>query len=50
MLFIYLYYFNSFRISNKYANKERNQQTISLERMKLRKEYELKVEQERQQM
>lgn len=29
-------------------SKVRNQQAVSLERMKLRKEYELKMEQERQ--
>lgn len=38
----------TFRYSNKYVNKVRNQQTISLDRIKLRKEYQFKVDHERQ--
>ncbi|XP_025415197.1 uncharacterized protein LOC112686918 isoform X2 [Sipha flava] len=37
----------TFQVSNKYSNKLRNQQTVSFERMKLRKEYEQKIEQNR---
>lgn len=40
----------SFRNSNKYVNKVRNQHTTSLDRMKLRKEYQFKVDKERQKM
>lgn len=35
---------------NKFIKKVQNQQTIPLDRLKLRKEYELKVEQKRQNM
>ncbi|XP_060861460.1 uncharacterized protein LOC132938562 isoform X2 [Metopolophium dirhodum] len=40
----------TFRYSNKYVNKVRNQHATSLDRMKLRKEYQFKVDKERQKM
>lgn len=44
---MYFFSYNRFKVSNKYVNKVRNQQTVSLERIKLRKEYEQKIEQNR---
>ncbi|KAL5242931.1 hypothetical protein ACI65C_010341 [Semiaphis heraclei] len=38
----------TFRYSNKYVNKVRNQQTLSSDRIKLRKGYQFKVDQEHQ--
>jgi len=46
----YVFYVNMYRISNKYVNKAQNPQTGSLKRIKLRNEYELKVEQNRKKM
>lgn len=47
---MYIFCINRYRIPNKYFNKVKNPQTVPIDRIKLRKEYKLKVEQNKQQM